>query len=134
MQILCRSRQGKIAECWTEDGANWTEMRPTMLPNPDSGIDAVTLTDGRALLVYNHVRTRRKRFPLNVAISSDGRRWRALRVLEDQPGEYSYPAVIQGADGLVHISYTWNRERIKHVVLDPADFALSDIRGHTWHH
>jgi len=134
MQILCRSRQGKIAECWTEDGANWTEMRPTTLPNPDSGIDAVTLTDGRALLVYNHVSTRRKRFPLNVAISSDGRRWRALRVLEDQPGEYSYPAVIQGSDDLVHITYTWNRERVKHVVLDPADFALSDVRGHTWHH
>jgi alpha-L-rhamnosidase len=109
-------------------------MRPTTLPNPDSGIDAVTMTDGRALLVYNHVSTRRKRFPLNVAISSDGRRWRALRVLEDQPGEYSYPAVIQGSDGLVHITYTWNRERIKHVVLDPEDFALSDVRGHTWHH
>jgi len=51
MQILCRSRQGVIAECWSEDGATWTEMQPTALPNPDSGIDAVTLTDGRALLV-----------------------------------------------------------------------------------
>jgi alpha-L-rhamnosidase len=121
-----------ITECWTEDGVNWTEMQPTMLPNPDSGIDAVTLKDGRALLVYNHASRRWKRYPLNVAISSDGKRWRALRVLEDRPGEYSYPAMIQGRDGLVHIAYTWNRKRIKYAVLDPADFAFSDIRGHTW--
>jgi predicted neuraminidase len=40
--------------------------------------------------------------------------------LEDEPGEYSYPAVIQATDGRVHVTYTWRRERIVHVVLDPA--------------
>jgi predicted neuraminidase len=49
-------------------------------------------------------------------------------VLEDQPGEYSYPAVVQTADGLVHIAYTWRRQRIKHVVLDPAKLVLRDLR------
>ena len=52
--------------------------------------------------------------------SRDGKAWQSVRVLESDPGEYSYPAVIQTSDGLVHITYTWKRERIKHVVIDPA--------------
>ena len=118
IQILCRSEQRKITRSWSMDGGRiWTAMQATTLPNPNSGIDAVMLRDGRALLVYNH--TERGRSPLNVAISKDGNSWQAALVLEDQPGEYSYPAVIQTADGLVHITYTWKRERIKHVVVDP---------------
>jgi predicted neuraminidase len=118
IQILCRSQQKKITESWSGDGGRtWTAMQATTLPNPNSGVDAVMLGDGRALLVYNH--TERGRSPLNVAISEDGKNWQSALVLEDQPGEYSYPAVIQTADGLVHITYTWKRERIKHVVLDP---------------
>ena len=81
------------------------------------GIDAVMLKDGRALLVYNH--TEKARSPLNVAVSSDGETWKAALTLEDQPGEYSYPAVIQTLDGRVHVTYTWRRQRIKHVVIEP---------------
>jgi len=119
IQILCRSEQKKITESWSADGGRtWTAMQATTLPNPNSGIDAVMLRNGRALLVYNH--TEKGRSPLNVAISEDGKNWQSALVLEDQPGEYSYPAVIETADGLVHITYTWKRERIKHVVLDPS--------------
>ena len=81
------------------------------------GIDAVTLQDGRHLLVYNH--TPRGRSPLNVAISKDGQQWHPVVTLESTPGEYSYPAVIQGKDGRIHITYTWKRQRVRHVVLDP---------------
>ncbi|MFQ5973305.1 MAG: exo-alpha-sialidase [Alphaproteobacteria bacterium] len=131
MQILCRTRQGVIAECWSEDGGRvWGRMRATALPNPDSGIDAVTLKDGRGLLVYNHAT--RRRAPLNVAVSGDGRGWRAAAVLEVGAGEYSYPAVIQGADGLVHITYTWDRLRIKYVALDPRELGFSDIHDGLW--
>jgi predicted neuraminidase len=87
------------------------------LPNPNAGFDAVRLDDGRFLLVYNH--TSSGRSPLNIALSKDGVRWEPSVTLENQPGEYSYPAVIQARDGRVHVTYTWRRERIKHVVLDP---------------
>src|SRR4029453_11812887 len=104
----------------------WGKMQTTDLPNPSSGIDAVTLQDGRHLLVYNHSSTGRS--PLNVAVSSDGRSWQAALTLEDTPGnEYSYPAVIQPSDGLVYITYTWKRERIKHVAIDPAKLVLEPI-------
>jgi predicted neuraminidase len=126
LQVLCRSRQGKLVESWSPDGGKtWGSMRATALPNPNSGTDAVTLEDGRALLIYNH--TPKGRTPLNVAVSDDGKAWKDGPVLESEPGEYSYPAVIQGADGLVHVTYTWRRRRIKHVVLDPTKLVVVDL-------
>jgi predicted neuraminidase len=131
LQALSRSRQGRIVETWSNDaGRTWNEMTATTLPNPNSGLDAVTLKDGRHLLVYNHVT--RGRSPLNVALSKDGKTWNAALVLESQPGEYSYPAVIQARDGLVHITYTWKRQRIKHAVVDPAKLRLRAIKEGQW--
>ena len=59
------------------------------------------------------------RSPLVVGISRDGRQWTDVVALETRPGEYSYPAVIQAADGAVHVTYTYQREAIIHVVIDP---------------
>lgn len=119
LQVLCRSRQGVIAESWSEDaGRTWSRIAATLLPNPSAGIDALRLADGRFVLVYNPTRTGRE--TLAVALSGDGRAWHRGLVLEDSAGEYSYPAVIQSRDGLLHVTYTWHRQRIKHVVLDPA--------------
>jgi predicted neuraminidase len=118
VQILNRSRQGRITECWM--GATWKEwgpMRATELPNPSAGVDAVRLRDGRGLLVYND--TPRGRTPLNLATSRDGRGWTNVMAFETEPGEYSYPAIIQARDGMVHVTYTWKRERIRHVTLNP---------------
>jgi hypothetical protein len=58
--------------------------------------------------------------------------WQAALTLEDTPGEYSYPAVIQAADGLVHVTYTWKRTRIKHVVIDPAKLDRRPILNGMW--
>lgn len=128
MQILCRSRQQKIVEAWSEDGGKtWSGLAVTALPNPNSGIDGVSLADGRALLIYNH--TSRGRSPLNLAASADGKVWQAALVLEDQPGEYSYPAIIQTADKRVHITYTWKRLKVKHAVVDPEKLVLRGIPG-----
>lgn len=120
IKMLARSHQvGSICTATsTDQGKTWSSAQPTSLPNPNSAIDAVNLIDGRILLVYNN--SKEDRYPLNVAISKDtGETWKMEVVLEENPGEYSYPSVIQTLDGNIHITYTWNRERIKHVVLDP---------------
>jgi predicted neuraminidase len=139
LQILCRSQNRAVVESWSVDnGKTWAEMKATNLPNNNSGTDAVTLTDGRQLLVYNHVLPPNKeikgaRTPLNVAVSKDGKTWYAALILEDSPvSQYSYPSVIQTSDGLVHIVYTWRRERIKHVVIDLSKMVLKEIKNGQW--
>ena len=119
LQVLCRSRQGVVTETWSEDaGLTWGRMAATALPNPNAGIDALRLSDGRYFLAYNPTKSGRDR--LEIAVSADGKTWVRAVVLEDSPGEYSYPAMIQSRDGRVHVTYTWKRERIRHAVFDPA--------------
>ena len=125
LQVLCRTREGVIATSFSSDqGMTWDDLRATELPNPNSGIEALTLADGRHLLVYNHIENERhtqwgRRGMLNLAISEDGLNWKSLGELEkSEKSEFSYPAMIQSADGKVHLTYTWKRSKIKHVVLD----------------
>lgn len=120
IRLLARSYQiGYICTAESSDrGITWSLASPTNLPNPNSAIDAINLSDGRILLVYNH--SKENRYPLNIALSSDeGETWDMKLTLETEPGEFSYPCVIQTKDKLIHMSYTWNRTNIKHVVLDP---------------
>lgn len=118
MLMRATQRVGFIAEAISTDGGRtWSPARPTTLPNPNAGIDAVKLRDGRICLAYNH--TSKGRSPLNVALSEDNaENWSEPFTLEMRAGEYSYPAIIQGSDGAIHITYTWNRKQIKHVVLN----------------
>ena len=134
LEAIGRTKQSRIFQIWSDDGGvTWGNMTLTSLPNPNSGIDAVTLRDGRQLVVYNHNPAPKGRSPLNVAVSSDGKEWQAALVLEDDPGkEFSYPAVIQASDGIVHITYTWERRRIKHALIDPAELRLRPIAEGTW--
>jgi predicted neuraminidase len=120
LQAVGRTRQGEVFTISSDDaGRTWGPMSLLAgVPNPSAGTDAVTLRDGRHLLTYNPVP--RGRTPLVIAVSRDGREWKQAITLEDEPGEYSYPAMIQTSDGLVHVTYTWKRERIMHVVVDPA--------------
>lgn len=119
LQLLSRTKHHHIAESWSADGgSSWSEKRLTSLPNPNSGTDATSLADGRQLLVYNHSKYRRS--PLNIALSRDGHAWEKVLEIAHGIGEYSYPAVIQAADGRVHVTYSWNLSRIRHLVIDPA--------------
>lgn len=139
MQILCRNKGGNIVQSWSLDsGKTWSALSLNTLPNNNSGTDAVTLQDGRQLIVYNHVSTPKgaskgKRTPLNVSLSQDGVHWSAALVLEDSPvSQYSYPAVIQSSDGYIHIVYTWRRQRIRYVKIDPRQLELTPINNEIW--
>ena len=125
LQAICRTDAGKLASTSsTDQGRSWSAMEATDVPNPNSAVDAVTLADGRHLLVYNPTSTETGsdgRHVLSVAISDDGKTWERVADLESETGaEFCYPAVIQSPDGLVHVVYTWHRRSIKHVVIDPA--------------
>ena len=166
IEALCRTKEGVIAMTWSADeGRTWTPLAATELPNPNSGIDAITLADGRLLVVYNHSAHlpnwsgHGNRFPLDVAMSVDGIKWKHVLTLEDEPHSrnsasiqtspptqeqqlaafgnegFSYPAVIQTSDGLVHVTYTWNRRMIKHLVIDPRRLSLEiPARQHRQRH
>ncbi|MFS4418034.1 sialidase family protein [Maribacter sp. 2307ULW6-5] len=128
LQMVSRTKNSVVSENWSEDyGKTWSKMVATSLPNPNSGVDGVTLKDGRHLLVYNPTdQNWGDRVPLSIALSENGKDWYRVLDLEplteatDREGEeYSYPTVIQSEDGKVHIVYTWNRKTVKYVVLDP---------------
>jgi predicted neuraminidase len=134
-----RSRNDRLFQIASGDaGKTWGPMSLGTLPNPNSGTDAVTLKDGRHLLVYNHVagiagKWGGARSPLNLAISKDGLTWQAALVLEDEAlAEFSYPAIIQTGDGKVHITYTWKRKKVKHLVIDPSKLEGKDMAGAEW--
>ncbi|ODP39524.1 sialidase family protein [Sphingomonas turrisvirgatae] len=136
LQAIARTRQGALGVTWSKDGGrHWGPLMAVDLPSNNSGTDAVTLRDGRQLIVYNHTAHHPSRlgkggvrYPINVALSDDGLSWRKVVTLESAvlPAGYAYPAVIQTRDGRVHISYTWDRRRIRHVVIDPARLPRGD--------
>lgn len=139
LQILARSRDRAVLESWsTDNGETWSPLAKSNLPNNNSGTDAVTLKDGRHVLVYNHVLppgdlAKGARTPLNLSVSKDGKEWAAAVILEDSPiSQYSYPSVIQTSDGMIHVIYTWRRQRIKHAVIDPTKLKLLPIKEGKW--
>ncbi len=123
LQAIARSQNSRLAQTFSHDnGDSWSAVSFTDFPQNNSGLDAVTLHDGRFLLVCNPVGNNPgkhggPRSPLSVFLSADGVRWSKLLDLETLPGEYSYPAVIQGADNAIHITYTWQRKYIRYARL-----------------
>lgn len=139
LQIVARSKNRAILESWSYDnGETWTPLAKTNLPNNNSGTDAVTLKNGLHVLVYNHVLppnnlAKGPRTPLNISVSKDGTNWYAALIIEDSPiSQYSYPSIIQSSDGLLHVIYTWRRQKIKHAVIDPKKLKTKKIREGIW--
>lgn len=128
LQAIGRTKNGRLASTFSYDkGDSWTKVTLIDLPNNQSGTDALTLKDGRHVLIYNDFSTipgtpKGPRNPCSIAVSyDDGKSWQKKITLEDSPiGDYSYPSIIQGKDGTLHCTYTWRRFRIayKHVNID----------------
>lgn len=114
IHMLMRSSEGCVFRSDSEDnGENWCRGYATVLPNNNSGIDLVRIPDGRLFLVYNPVGTNwGPRTPLKLACSEDnGSTWRDTFVLENELGEFSYPAIIYSKSSL-YITYTYQRKTI----------------------
>lgn len=124
LQAIARSKDGGVVDSWSYDGGRtWSDVKSTELPNPNSGTDATTTSEGLQVLIYNHCERPEgkwsgQRSPLNIGISVDGIKWHNIVELENEKGEYSYPAVVQAEDGKIHITYTWKRRKIRHVIVD----------------
>ncbi|GGF06921.1 sialidase family protein [Flavobacterium limi] len=139
IQAIGRTKNRAIFSTFSKDnGKTWTPLELIGLPNNNSGTDAVTLKNGKHLLVYNHVlppgkEAKGPRTPLNLSISDDGINWKATLVLEDSKiSQYSYPSIIQSSDGMVHIVYTWRRQKLKYVKVDPSKLVALPIKNGIW--
>lgn len=129
LQMLVRTYRRELATAWsTDEGRTWTPLEGLSVALANSAIDAVRLPDGRFLLAYNPTGAPRDakdwgpRHPISLAVSNDGRVWRRIVDLESAPIRegYAYPCLVVGTDGLAHLTYTWGRKRIRHLLLDPA--------------
>jgi predicted neuraminidase len=135
---LFRSRYADfIYRSTSTDGCVWTVPTPTHLPNNNSSIQLTILRDGSLVIAFNNSSagiSRDKarasvRKPLSIALSQDGgETWPWVRDIETgspseqsdeiQGGrgkheEYSYPSLLQDANGKINVAYSYNRGAIK---------------------
>lgn len=111
---LFRSTDGRTHRSDSvDDGRSWSKAYPIEVPNNNSGLDITRMRDGTLALACNPIAGNwAARTPLSVLFSDDnGKFWSERLDIETEPGEFSYPAIIEDGNGLT-ISYTWNRRRI----------------------
>ena len=128
----CRTRSGVLGVTRSADGLTWSALASTDLPNPNSGVDAASLADGRIALVWNPVGKAEDRWggartPLVVSVSSDGESFEEWVRLEEGPGEYSYPSIVADESNL-HVVYTHQRKTIAYAEI-PASASPRGSRG-----
>ncbi len=92
----------------------------TSLPNPDASVDAISDGQGRVILAYNDSETGRT--PLSLAISENGFTFTKLRDFRSEAGSFGYPTLLRTSDGLIHLTYSYNRDSIAHEVFKPEKY------------
>jgi predicted neuraminidase len=102
----------------SDSGKHWKPPFKTGLPNPNSALSAIRLSGNRILMAFNDSKNNREN--LSLAVSSAERPdWKHLYTLEhEKDGEFSYPYMINGNSGMIHMVYTFNRDRIKHIAFN----------------
>lgn len=91
----------------TDQGRSWTASTKMDLPSAAS-IEAAKLPDGRWAMVLNDQENSRYRLSLYLS-SDEGSTWKRAQVLEEnQTGSFSYPALIVGRDGHLHLTYSYH--------------------------
>lgn len=131
VHMLLRTDAGLVCRSDSDDGGRtWCAAYPTALPNNNSGLDLVRLPDGRLLLAANPIgESGGARTPLALLVSYDnGYCWDTALLLEDGPGEYSYPSIVYD-QGMVYLTYTWNRTDIAFCALEVGPGALGGPCG-----
>ena len=92
-----------------DDGETWSFATDTDFPNPSSSLEVIPLADGTWAMIYND--TENGRHSLAVSLSDDeGATWKWKRHLESaDPGQgsYSYPSLLQDAEGMLHATYSY---------------------------
>lgn len=116
MMLRDGSPERRLQTAYSDDnGWTWSQPQDCGLPNPDAAVDALRLRDGRILLVHNHAASGRENLRLSIS-SDDGRTWQPRAMIESSARqEYSYPYLVEDQQGMIHLTYTWHRQRIKHL-------------------
>mmetsp|Transcript_335 Transcript_335/g.906 ORF Transcript_335/g.906 Transcript_335/m.906 type:complete len:431 (-) Transcript_335:1455-2747(-) len=126
VRMVARSRSTYMVSAKSDStGREFGKPQLTTIPCPNSDLDAVKLKDGRVVLIYNHSFKKggfAGRQIISLAVSQDdGDSWQEVTTLESSKRnvEFSYPSIIQSDDELVHVTYTWKRHNIRHLIIDP---------------
>jgi predicted neuraminidase len=115
----------RIASALTENaGQSWFSGSDLDLANPNAAIAGLQLPNGDRLMVLNDLESARHRLVLVIAPAGTSN-WSVIAELESDQTlinglhrEFSYPTLLLGANGEVHVIYTYDRQKIKHIQFD----------------
>jgi predicted neuraminidase len=116
----------RIASAQTENaGQSWASGIDLDLANPNAAIAGLQLSNGDRLIALNDLESARHRLVLAIA-PPETSNWNVIAELESDQTlinglhrEFSYPSLLLGANGQVHLLYTYDRKKMKHIQFDP---------------
>ena len=122
---------GRVLSVFSQDaGAHWSTPVRTELPNPNSAVSIINPGNGYLLVALNDLEDGRHRLSLAMGSADE---WKIVKVLEEETAtnldhkyEFSYPSMAIGPDGFIHLVYTWNQRRIKHLRFNRAWLELPE--------